>query len=193
MNIQKKRLIGAKILGVLVFVIMLISVGHPNVIMDILGFVFIIMAGVGRIWSSAYISGFKSGKVVKEGAYSLMKNPLYFFSFLGFLGVGLVFGSIIISILLIGVFWITHLPIIKYEEEKLEKLFGQEYRDYYNSTPRFFPKFSQFSNPETIEFYPRKFTKTLIEATYLIFSYGVIKLIVWFHQIAILPNVWTLY
>ncbi len=49
--------------------------------MDIIGFVFIVMAGVGRIWSSAYISGFKNGKVVKDGAYSLMRNPLYFFSF----------------------------------------------------------------------------------------------------------------
>ena len=193
MNIQKKRLIGAKILGVLILVVMLISQGNSNVIMDILGFMFIVIAGVGRIWSSAYISGFKSGKVVKEGAYSLMRNPLYFFSFLGFLGTGLVFGSIFISILLIGVFWVTHLPIIKYEEQNLHKLFGQEYKNYYDNTPRFFPKFSQFSNPETIQFYPRKFTKTLIEATYLIFLYGIVKLIVWLHQIEILPNIWNLY
>ena len=193
MNIQKKRLIGVKILGTLIFTLMLILTGHQNIIMDILGFMLIVVAGVGRIWSSAYISGFKSGKVVKDGAYSLMRNPLYFFSFLGFLGVGFVFGSIIISLLLVGIFWITHSPIIEFEENKLYELFGEEYERYYNSTPRFFPKFSQFSNPKTIQFYPRKFTKTLIEATYLIFSYGVIKLIVWLHQISILPNILSLY
>jgi len=192
-NIQKKRLIGAKILGVLVFILITLSTGEPNIYMDILGFSLLVMAGVGRIWSSAYISGFKSGKVVKDGPYSMMRNPLYFFSFLGFIGVGVVFGSWIISLLLLGVFLITHLPIIRYEEKRLGELFGKEYQEYLDKTPRFFPNFSLFSNPKVIEFYPRKFTKTLIEATYIIFSYGLIKLIIWLHTVDILPNLIQLY
>lgn len=190
---QRKRLSGAKLLGALVLLLMLLGAGHPNIYMDVLGFMLIVIAGVGRIWSSAYISGFKSGKVVKEGPYSMMRNPLYFFSMMGFIGVGLVFGSLTISLLLLGVFLITHLPIIKHEEEKLSKLFGEAYQNYCQQTPRFFPRFSQFTNPEVIEFYPRKFTKTLIEATYLIFAYGVIKLIVWLHESGTLPTLFTLY
>ncbi len=193
MDMQRKRLLGAKLLGGLVLLLMLLGSGHPNIYMDVIGFMLIVMAGVGRIWSSAYISGFKSGKVVKEGPYSMMRNPLYFFSLLGFIGVGLVFGSVTISLLLVGVFLITHLPIIRHEEKKLESLFGQEYIDYCQTTPRFFPNFAQFSNPEVIEFYPRKFTKTLIEATYLIFAYGLVKLIVWLHASQILPNLFSLY
>jgi len=193
MEMQRKRLIGAKILGAVVLLLMLLSTGHPNIYLDLLGFIFIVAAGVGRIWASAYISGFKSGKVVKEGPYSMMRNPLYFFSFLGFIGVGLVFGSVIITLLLIGIFVLTHLPIIYHEEDKLRNIFGKEYDDYFNSTPRFFPKFSQFSNPEVIEFYPRKFTRTLVEATYLIFIYVVIKLIVALHGIHLLPQLFTLY
>jgi len=193
MNNQRKRLIGAKILTSLVVVLMLISDAHPHILMDIMGFILIVSAGIGRIWSSAYISGFKSGKVVKDGPYSMMRNPLYFFSFLGFIGVGLVFGSFLISLLLVTVFLITHLPIIKYEEKKLEELFGDEYREYFRTIPRFFPNISQFKNPEVIEFYPRKFTKTLIEATYLIFSYGLVKLVVWAHESDLLPNLITLY
>ncbi len=193
MDMQKKRLLGAKILGALVLLLMLLASGHPNIYMDILGFIFIVIAGVGRIWSSAYISGFKSGKVVKDGPYSMMRNPLYFFSLLGFIGVGFVFGSLTISLLLLAVFLVTHLPIIRHEEEKLLKLFGKEYEAYKATTPRFFPRFAQFHNPEVIEFYPQKFTKTLIEATYLIFAYGLIKLIVWFHEVAILPNLFNLY
>ena len=193
MNVQKKRLLNSKVLGGLVFILAMVSTGQPNIYFDIIGFIFIVLAGVGRIWAAAYISGFKSGKVIKDGPYSMMRNPLYFFSFLGFAGIGLVFGSIILSFLLIAIFLITHWKTILSEEQKLLGIFGKEYDDYCNNTPRFFPKFSLFQNPKVIEFYPRKFTKTLIEATYLIFSYGFVKLIIWFHAIGILPSLFNLY
>ena len=193
MDRQKKRLIAARVLGALILGLTFISVGNPNIFFDIIGFTFIVMAGVGRIWAAAYISGFKSGKVVKIGPYSMMRNPLYFFSFLGFIGIGLVFGSIILAAMLIAVFMITHWPTILAEEAMLRKLFGKEYDAYFDATPRFFPKFSLFENPEVIEFYPVKFTKTLVEATYLIFSYGAVKLLLWLHTIEILPNLINLY
>jgi hypothetical protein len=112
---------------------------------------------------------------------------------LGFAGIGLVFGSITLSILLIAIFLITHWGTILSEEQKLRGIFGKEYDEYFDTTPRFFPKFSLFQNPKVIEFYPRKFTKTLIEATYLIFSYGFVKLIIWLHSANILPNLFNLY
>jgi protein-S-isoprenylcysteine O-methyltransferase Ste14 len=193
MDIQRKRLVGVKILGGLLFLLMLTAQGHPNIYMDILGFLLILAAGLGRVWAASYIAGFKSGKVVQDGPYSVMRNPLYFFSFLGFAGVGLVFGSLILSVLLIGVFLITHLPIIKYEEGKLLALFGDEYAAYKEKTPRFFPKRSLFHSADMIDFYPKKFAKTLRESALLISSYGIVKLIVWMHQNDILPNLITLY
>lgn len=193
MNGQKTRLLIARVLSLMVFILMMVSVGNPHVVADIIGFVLIVIGGVGRIWSAAYISGFKSGKVVNIGPYSLVRNPLYFFSLLGFIGIGLVFGSILLTLALVFVFFASHWYTIKFEENKLRGLFGKEYDDYYNSTPRLFPKFSGFNNPETIEFYPVKFTNTLVEATYLIFTYGLVKLIVWLHEIEVLPNLIVLF
>lgn len=193
MDKQKQRLYIARVLSILIFILTLVSVGKPHIIADIIGFMLIVIGGVGRIWSAAYISGFKSGKVVNIGPYSVVRNPLYFFSLTGFIGVGLVFGSIILTLLLVFVFFVSHWSTIIFEENKLRGLFGKDYEDYYNATPRLLPKFSQFYNPETIEFYPIKFTKTLVEATYLIFSYGAVKLIIWLHEIEFLPNLVTLY
>ena len=44
------------------------------------------MAGIGafgRIWCSLYIAGYKNNVLVIEGPYSMCRNPLYFFSFIG--------------------------------------------------------------------------------------------------------------
>jgi len=192
MNPQKKRILTIKFLSVLLLILMLTTQGHPNIYMDILGFLLIVAAGLGRVWAASYIAGFKKGKVVQDGPYSIMRNPLYFFSFLGFAGIGLVFGSVVLAVLFVGVFLVTHLPIIRYEEGQLLELFGEEYATYKAKTPRFFPKPSLFHSPTMIDFYPKKFAKTLRESALLIASYGLIKFIVWLHENNILPNLVTL-
>jgi protein-S-isoprenylcysteine O-methyltransferase Ste14 len=192
MDIQRKRLLGAKILGGIIVILMLISNPKPNIVMDILGFILIVLSGMGRTWSLAYIAGLKSKKVISYGPYSITRNPLYFFSFLGFVGAGLVFGSLSITLLLILTFAITHIPIILYEEKKLTGIFGDEFREYIKRVPRFFPKLSLFENPKVAQFHPKQFTKSIIEATYIILSYGVIKFIVWLHEVDILPNIISL-
>ncbi len=56
MDIQQKRLIGAKILGGITLILMLISQPRYEISIDIIGFTLIVLSGVGRIWSSAYIA-----------------------------------------------------------------------------------------------------------------------------------------
>ena len=40
-------------------------------------------AMAGRMWCAQYIAGYKNDVLVREGPYSVCRNPLYFFSFLG--------------------------------------------------------------------------------------------------------------
>ncbi len=131
----------------------------------------------------------KSKKVISYGPYSIVRNPLYLFSFLGFVGAGLAFGSIIITLLLVITFAITHIPIILYEEKKLIGIFGDEFRDYMKRVPRFIPRLSKVDNPKEAIFRPKQFSKSVRDATLIILSYGIIKILIWLHNKDILPNI----
>ena len=56
-----------------------------------IGIVLIVICILGRTWSSLYIGGRKIDEFVQTGPYSIMRNPLYFFSCVGAVGVGMQF------------------------------------------------------------------------------------------------------
>ena len=59
-----------------------------STILFFIGIILVGIASFGRLWCSLYIAGYKTDNLVTEGPYSMCRNPLYFFSFIGALGVG---------------------------------------------------------------------------------------------------------
>ena len=49
--------------------------------LSIIGFTLVIIGGFGRLWASLYVEGFKTKTLIKEGPYSMVRNPLYFFNY----------------------------------------------------------------------------------------------------------------
>jgi protein-S-isoprenylcysteine O-methyltransferase Ste14 len=66
---------------------------------------------VGRAWCSLYIGGRKKAEIVDRGPYSVSRNPLYVFSFIGAFGMGAQTGSITLALLFlvltVAVFYAT--------------------------------------------------------------------------------------
>ena len=79
---------------------------------EVLSFLILTVAALGRVWTSAYISGRKNHELVVDGPYSLTRNPLYFFSFLGYVGAGLAFEKLTACLAFTIVFVFTHWPTI---------------------------------------------------------------------------------
>ena len=94
---------------------------------------------LGRIWCLSYISGRKDSELVVQGPYSLCRNPLYFFSFIGALGVGLATCTFAIPLIIAVCFLGLYPSIIAAEETRLAEIYGQAYRDYLVRVPDFFP------------------------------------------------------
>ena len=103
------------------------------------GLVLLIVAAGGRVWAGVYVVGRKNRTLVTEGPFSIVRNPLYFFSFLAFVGAGLSFGSVTIAAVFALTFFVTHWSTIRSEEAALEDLFGNAYLAYCSEVPRFVP------------------------------------------------------
>ena len=100
-----------------------------------------------RIWSSGFI--YKDDRLAVEGPYSIVRNPLYFGSFL-IGGCCLIAGSTWILLAIYAVtFPIVYISLILTEEERLLQLFGDDYAEYCSSVPRLVPSFWKYRRTES--------------------------------------------
>ena len=127
------------------------------------------MAGIGafgRIWCSLYIAGYKNNVLVTDGPYSMCRNPLYFFSFVGSIGVSCATETFTIPLLTALAFGIYYPSVIP-------------------SLSRLKPPPAAYSvNPAT-------FTHNIVDALWFIWFIGIFEFISGLHEAGILP-VWFL-
>ena len=62
----------------------------------LVGFLCVALACLGRIWTSVFIAGHKDVELVTTGPYARCRHPLYAFSILGALGLGLTTRSLLL-------------------------------------------------------------------------------------------------
>jgi protein-S-isoprenylcysteine O-methyltransferase Ste14 len=135
------------------------TIWHEGI--EALGLAMIVTCIVGRAWCSLYIGGRKKSEIVDRGPYSISRNPLYLFSFMGAFGVGAQTGSIVLAFVFTALTFAVFHFTIRREEAWLSTAFGADYDDYRARTPRYGPDFGKWRDSETIEVRPRFFVTTL--------------------------------
>jgi protein-S-isoprenylcysteine O-methyltransferase Ste14 len=151
------------------------------------GLVLLLVAAGGRAWAALYIAGRKDRELVTQGPYSLVRNPLYFFSFLGFVGVGLAFESLLLGVLMGGIFAVGHWPEVRREEERLAGLFGEAYEAYRRRVPAFLPRIRIPSTPQSLAVNVRLFSRSLREAALIPLVFVAAELLEWAKLAELVP------
>ena len=119
-------------------------------IIEILGLTLVIAAVLGRFWAILYIGGHKNRTVMRDGPYSVCRHPLYLFSTLGVVGLGLMLGSIVITALLGGMTFAILSATARKEEAFLRGQFGPAYDDYAAGVSMILPRLSGFRTEDTV-------------------------------------------
>lgn len=84
--------------------------------------------------------------LVKDGPYAVIRNPMYFGTFVIGTGVVMMLLEPWFFFLFSAVFLLIYLPQMKKEEKALIERFGDEYKQYCASTPKYFPRIDYLLN-----------------------------------------------
>ncbi len=145
------------------------------------------IATVGRLWCTLYIGGRKTKQLVVEGPYSITRNPLYFFSLLGAVGVGLATETLLLPLGIAIVFAMYYPWVIRREAIKMAAVHGTAYDEYARTTPMFFPKWSLLREPESYATNPQLFRRHMLPAAWFVWIVGLIEAAEGLRQSGLLP------
>ncbi|MCF8240444.1 MAG: isoprenylcysteine carboxylmethyltransferase family protein [Melioribacteraceae bacterium] len=142
------------------FLIVMIAFQNVTLWSLILGFTVALIGELIRFWGVAYAgsetrttSEAGGTYLVISGAFGYMRNPLYFGNIMLYLGIGIM-SFALFPYLQIGAlifFYIQYRFIINGEEKYLRETFGEEYKKYTESVPRFFPRFTSYKNEKVVQ------------------------------------------
>ncbi|MBE1710553.1 MULTISPECIES: methyltransferase family protein [Mesorhizobium] len=198
--VQRKRLIFVRVAAVLAVLLLFLtkpalaegSNGHET--LEFLGLCLVLACVAGRLWSILYVGGKKNEELVSTGPFSMSQNPLYFFSTVGAVGIGLLYGSLVAAAVLgVASFLIFRVTAHKEAEYLLGK-FGPAYAAYIKTTPRFWPNPLLFRDDDQLQFSTRALKRTFFDGLYFLAIFPAIELIEYLRQTGLLiPAVFTLY
>ncbi|MFH1023336.1 MAG: methyltransferase [Planctomycetota bacterium] len=170
--------------------------GETSLISAVLFLLGVGMAGVavmGRLWCSLYISGYKNETLITLGPYSICRNPLYFFSLIGAVGVGFATETLTLPAVILVGFALYYPFVIRREERLLRERHGESYAAYCREVPRFFPAVSRLREPETHVVIPAVMKRRLWDSFWFIGALGILELMEGLHEGGFLPVWFRLY
>lgn len=129
-----------------------------------LGYTMVIIGAFGRVYCSAFIGGRKNDVVVREGPFSVVRNPLYVFSFIATVGIALESKMLSLVVLLAGAYILYYPKVVEKEEAFLKHKFGEAYDAYTREVPRWWPDFSLWRESEQLDAKPAFIRKTAMDA-----------------------------
>ncbi len=195
------RIFISKIIAVLLILVFLFSeniwihkpfAGWLTLVLQVVGLILVAACVLGRLWAAVYLCGKKTHTLVTEGPYSVVRNPLYFFSFMGVVGIGITAGSIVGLLLLVVIFVSYYLPTIIDEEKTLEKHHNENLAEYMAKVPRLIPNFSLLKEPEFYEIQPYFIRRTIFDVMWFFWVYIIVEIIVALHSFGVLPAIFRI-
>jgi hypothetical protein len=143
-----------------------------------------VIAALGQAWR-IYAAGviYKNRRLATTGAYSLVRHPLYFGNFLILAGFTLACANWIVVAAVVFFLLFYYPAAIRYEDSKLQDLFGEEWQAWGTSTPAMFPTRLRWRSNQDSEWNARQSLIRNGELVYTVFEVGAAVLL-WYRAFA---------
>ena len=158
-----------------------------------IGVLFAAIASLGRMWCSLYIAGRKITELVTVGPYSMTRNPLYVFSLIGALGVGLATETLLIPLIILIAFAWFYPSVIQHEESELRAMHGKPFDAYVKAVPKFFPKITNLKEPQEYIVKPIVFRKHIFSAVWFVWLIAILEFIDALQELGVIPTIFNIY
>ena len=184
---------GGLVLAILMLLAQPAIMGPAHEAIELVGVGLVLACIAGRMWSILYIGGRKNCDLVTVGPYATTRNPLYFFSTVGAVGIGLMLGSFVAAAVLgLAAYLVLHATAAR-EAQYLRTLFGARYDDYARRTPMFWPNPSLYVEPEEASFSPGVLRRTFLDGVLFLLAFPVIEAVEHLQEAGYLPVLVSLF
>lgn len=170
-KLLKERIFHTRLFGALVLFLFLFNepARFDNGVWEFvsiwLGFVLVLVCVLGRPFCSLFIGGIKNEELMRDGPFSVVRNPLYVFSFIGVVGIGLQSGVIALLVVLVAAFILYYRVVVHKEEAYLLAKFGEPYAQYTREVPRWIPNLKLWKESDIISVRPKFVRKTMMDVS----------------------------
>jgi protein-S-isoprenylcysteine O-methyltransferase Ste14 len=192
-KIARQRVVVSRIFAIVVILLVTFTAAPykegslTDILFETFGLFLLTVCSMGRLWALLYISGYKKLELITEGPYSMVRHPLYVFSLIGAIGIGLASENILVLAALV-IFYLSYYPLtIFVEEKKLTEKFGQSYLDYIKCTPRFLPKLSLYKGSAQYQINADIFVKNLANGMWFIWIFILLNFIETLQETGYIP------
>ena len=139
-----------------------------------------VIAALGQVWR-IYAAGviYKNKRLATTGAYSLVRHPLYFGNFLILAGFTLACANWAVLAAVLFFLFFYYPAAIRYEDRKLQDLFGEEWQAWGTRTPAMFPTRLKWQPNREAEWNARQSLIRNGELVYTLFEVGA-AVVLWY-------------
>jgi protein-S-isoprenylcysteine O-methyltransferase Ste14 len=143
------------------FLIVMLIFAKPTLWSLLIGFLIALVGELIRFWGVGYAGGetrttgpVGGSKLVTNGPYAYVRNPLYLGNMLMYLGFGVMSMALFPYFQIIGLiyFFVQYYLIVTLEEDYLSRAFPDVYALYIKHVPRFIPRLKRYEFASNFKF-----------------------------------------
>ncbi len=123
------------------FAVLFLMLSRPSPKPAGAGFLVALLGLAIRVWAAGCIE--KSREIEVSGPYRYTRNPLYLGSFVLGLGTCIAAANVWLVLIFAALFWGIYGPVMKREEEEMQKLFPERFPEYRRAVPLFIPRMTK--------------------------------------------------